>query len=108
MIDIDFLAIEFGNCEPKALVEYKNEHASIQYSIHPSYQALIKLGNKADIPVIACRYSDDYSTYTVTPLNNRAKEYIPEKQIMSELKWVQLLYQIRGYQCPQNILSVEI
>jgi hypothetical protein len=105
MLDIDFLAIEYSHCEPKALVEYKNEHATIQRSIHPSYQAIINLGNRAHIPVIACRYADDYSAYTVTPLNNRAKEYIPEKQTMTETQWVQLLYRIRGCKCPQDLLS---
>ena len=51
------LEYEFGN--PSAIVEYKHEKAEPQYPTNPKYQALIKLGNSAKIPVIACRYSND-------------------------------------------------
>ncbi|MBQ3454982.1 MAG: hypothetical protein IJG36_00975 [Synergistaceae bacterium] len=96
MMDIDFLALEYDKGEPAVLVEYKNEHAETQYASHPSYQALIKLGNKAGLPVIACRYSDDYTKWRVVPLNAKAAEFVPESKILNEYEWVNLLYQIRG------------
>ncbi len=75
--DIDFLMLEYDNGKASALVEYKNEHAKPQYVSHPTYQAMINLGDRAGIPVIACRYSDDYSIWRVVPLNAKAREFIP-------------------------------
>ena len=69
-VDIDFLMLEYDNGKASALVEYKNEHAKPQYVSHPTYQAMINLGDRAGIPVIACRYSDDFSKWRVVPLNN--------------------------------------
>lgn len=105
MVDIDFLAMEYDNGEPVAIVEYKNEHAKVQYASHPSYQALIKSGNRADLPVIACRYSDDFSKWIAVPLNNKALEYLPERKELDELGWVKLLYKMRGRELDDKIIE---
>ena len=103
-LDIDFLLIEYDNGVPKALVEYKNEHAQPQYSSHPSYQALIQLGNSSRIPVFACRYASDFSWWRVVPLNEYARFYVPDRTEMDELGWVSLLYKIREKQVPDDVV----
>ena len=104
-LDIDFLLIEYRNGEPKALIEYKHHFAEIQDPKKPSYKALIKLGNCADIPVFGVRYDnndDKNPQFTITPLNNKAKDFIinPNKDgriVLNERDYVKLLYKIRGY-----------
>lgn len=110
-LDIDFLMLEYDAGQPSALVEYKNEHAALQYPTHPSYQALIELGDRAGIPVIACRYADDFKWWRVIPLNQKAKEFVPERKEVTEKEFVTLLYKLRGRDIPQKIvdgLDIEI
>ena len=95
-IDMDFMMLEYDKGKATALVEYKNECAKIQHSGHPSYQALIDVGNKAELPVFACRYATDFSWWRVVPLNAHARKYVPEKTQMTEWEWVTVLYKTRG------------
>ena len=104
-LDLDFLFLEYDRGRASALVEYKHEDAPPQYASHPTYQALIDLGTRAGIPVLACRYADDFSTWCVTPLNGDAKRYVPERVELDERGWVSLLYQIRGYEVPEGVLD---
>lgn len=104
-VDLDFLFLEYDRGKASAIVEYKNEHAAPQYASHPTYQAMIDLGNRAGIPVIACRYSDDFRQWKVTPLNAEAKKHIPERAVLDEAGWVNLLYKIRGYEIPQSVID---
>ncbi|MBQ4430877.1 MAG: hypothetical protein II877_05190, partial [Synergistaceae bacterium] len=76
-----------------------------QYVSHPTYQAMINLGDRAGIPVIACRYSDDFSKWRVVPLNTKAREFIPERVELDEASWVRLLYKIRGREISDDILE---
>ena len=109
MLDIDFLALEYDKGAPSVLVEYKNEHTQTQYASHPSYQALIKLGDCANIPVFACRYSDDFTSWRVVPLNAKAREFVPSATTLNEAEWVRLLYRIRGREINDEVLaSMEI
>lgn len=104
-VDLDFLMLEYDHGKASAIVEYKNEHAAPQYATHPTYQAMIDLGNRAGIPVIACRYTDDFSKWRVVPLNEYAKTFIPERAELTEKQWVKLLYKIRGYDIPNSVLD---
>lgn len=104
-VDLDFLMLEYDHGKASAIVEYKNEHAAPQYATHPTYQAMIDLGNRAMIPVIACRYSDDFSKWRVVPLNEFAKTFVPDRTEMTEKQWVKLLYKIRGYDVPDSVLD---
>lgn len=104
-VDLDFLFLEYDKGKAVAIVEYKNEHAAPQYASHPSYQAMIDLGNNAGIPVIACRYADDFKWWKATPLNGIAKKYIQQPIELDEKGWVKLLYKIRGYDVPQDVLD---
>lgn len=103
--DFDFLLLEYDYGNPVAIVEYKSEFAPKQYPSNPQYQALIKLGNKAAIPVLACRYSDDFSRYLVIPLNEYAKKFISGRIELDETGWVTLLYKIRGHEITHEFLD---
>lgn len=104
-VDLDFLFLEYDHGKASAIVEYKNEHAAPQYASHPTYQAMIDLGNRAGIPVMACRYSDDFSIWNVVPLNDAARMYVPERIKLDERGWVKLLYKIRGYEVPKSVID---
>ncbi len=104
-VDLDFLLLEYDHGKASALIEYKNELAPIQYASHPTYQALIDLGNRADLPVIVARYTTDFSKWKVTPLNNKAKTFIPEKKEMDENGFISLLYNLRGQKVPPSVLE---
>lgn len=104
-LDIDLLLLEYDKSKAAALVEYKHEKAEPQYARHPTYQALIDLGNRALIPVFCARYANDFSWYKAVPLNPCAKVWLSEITTMTEKEWVILLYKIRGYDSPTEVLK---
>jgi hypothetical protein len=104
-IDLDFLLLEYDRGRPSALIEYKGEHASAQFPTHPSYLALCQLGDRANVPVFAVRYAQDFSWWKVIALSNSAKRMLPQRQDMTERQWVTFLYNIRGLQPPEEIFQ---
>ncbi len=104
-VDIDFLLLEYNHGRASALVEYKSLHAGFQDTSHPTYRALADLGNRAGIPVLICYYTDDFAEYWAAPLNYVAKRFLADWAIMTEQQWVGLLYRIRGYEVPQEVLN---
>ena len=104
-VDLDFLFLEYDRGEPSAIVEYKHENAPTQYASHPSYRALIVLGTRAEIPVFAVRYSDDFVTWRVVPLNDLARSFVPSRVELTEVEWITLLYRIRGHAVPPEVLD---
>lgn len=106
-VDLDFLFLEYDKGKAVALVEYKHENAAPQYATHPTYQAMIDLGTRAKVPVFACRYKDDFSAWIIIPLNSFAKIHIKNRTEMTEKQWVRFLYNIRGYELPDNIFDYD-
>ncbi len=104
-VDLDFLFLEYDRGKAVALVEYKHERAAPQYASHPTYQAMIDLGNRASVPVFAARYSDDFSLWKITPLNPTAYLYLSSRVDMTEREWVEFLYHIRGYEMPAGLFN---
>lgn len=104
-VDLDFLFLEYDKGKAVALVEYKHERASPQRAIHPTYQAMIDLGDRAKLPVLCARYADDFSWWKVIPLNSFAKKWVPERLTLDEKQWVALLYKIRGYDLPSSVFE---
>ena len=102
-VDLDFLFLEYDKGKAVALVEYKHENARPQYATHPTYQAMIDLGTRANIPVFACRYTGDFRQWNIVPLNTNAKAVLPERKTMTEREWVCFLYHIRGYEAPEGL-----
>ena len=107
-VDLDFLFLEYDKGKAVALVEYKHELALVQHSTHPTYQAMIDLGNRASIPVFGVRYADDFTWWRVTPLNSCAKTFCEEQTTMTEEEWVTFLYHIRGYELPDSIFAYKV
>ena len=102
-LDIDFLAIEYDQGEPVALVEYKMPGALMKPS-HPSIRAARSLADRASVPFFVVRYDPvDWSWWMVNPLNEKAREYIPERRLMSEVDYVGMLYHLRGKDIPQDL-----
>lgn len=104
-VDLDFLFLEYDKGKAVALVEYKHEKASPQFAQHPTYQAMVDLGNRASIPVLCARYANDFSWWKITPLNSFAMKWVPERTELDEKGWVTLLYKIRGYELPKEVLK---
>ena len=104
-VDLDFLFLEYDKGKAVAIVEYKHEKAKEQFASHPTYQAMIDLGTRADVPVIAVRYADDFTWWKVIPLNGKAREWLPERQEMTEREWVTFLYNLRGYNPPEELFD---
>jgi hypothetical protein len=105
-VDLDFLFLEYDKGKAVAVVEYKNEHAKTQYASHPTYQAMIDLGNRANVPVFACRYTDDFCQWKVIALNDLSREKLGDRRkTMTEAGWVSFLYELRGYKCPQSVID---
>lgn len=109
-IDIDFPLIEhsndYGDIRLAALIEYKNEHAKIQYPSQPQYKVLCELANPAELPAYAVRYADDFNWLRIVPLNSFARKYLPKMDKMTECQYVQFLYKLRGYdEIPQDVLE---
>ena len=96
-VDIDFLMLEYDHGEPRALIEYKNERATPQKASHPSYRALISLGDRADVPFYCVRYASDYSLWKIIPLNKRAKEITPNRIELDEQAYISFLHSIKVY-----------
>lgn len=102
-VDLDFLFLEYDNGKAVALVEYKHEQAQPQYRTHPTYQAMIDLGNRAGVPVFGVRYATDFSWWRACPLNEAAKRWLPDPARLTEHEWVALLYRIRGRTAPADL-----
>ena len=104
MVDIDFLVVEYYYSKPKALIEYKSEHAKNDYT-GTSYRTLENLANAANIFFFVVKYKNDFSSWTITPMNKHAQKYFNgnETKILSEEAYVELLYKIRGRSLPENI-----
>lgn len=96
-IDLDCVFLEYDRGKVSALVEYKHEHAKPENFTHPSYRALIDLGNRADVPVLNVRYAADFSWWRVTPLNETAKHWCEQSIDYTEPEYVALLSRVRGY-----------
>ena len=103
--DLDFVLVEYDRGRTSALVEYRHERARPQYPSHPSYRALVDLGNCAGIPVFGVRYADDFSWWRVSPLNKEARQFVRKQEVMTEREWVSLLYRTKGRKMPEDLLD---
>jgi len=103
--DIDYF-LEYDNAKACAIIEYKHQLAAPLDWDDPNRNALIDLGDRARVPVLEARYSDDFFTWTITPLNEKAKWFVSETTKMYEEEYVKLLYRIRGRAVPEEILEV--
>lgn len=107
-VDIDLLIIEYDRAEPKAIIEYKNEHSRFVNFNNANYRAISSLCNSARIPFFNCYYATDFSWFDPTPLNKYAKDVLPDPVSLSEIDFVRFLYDLRNSPFPaelENILN---
>jgi hypothetical protein len=104
-LDLDFLFLEYDRGKATAIVEYKHEKAPSLKVWHPTFRAMIDLGDRAGLPVFAVRYAGDFSWWKVHPLNPHAQRWLAESSLLSERQWVELLYRIRGHPLPENLFN---
>ncbi len=92
--DIDW--IEYDNCIPVALIEYKHERSTTADVTNCQMKTLANLGNMAGLPAFMVVYSDKFE-FWVTPLNDLAQKIIPTPDTeLTERRYVDFLYFIRG------------
>ena len=107
MVDIDLLALEYDCAKARAIVEYKHERAlPRQFASRANYRALIDLGDRAGLPVFVARYPSDISWLWATPLNEQAREFLPEATLLTEPQWVKILYRVRGRSVPDGLFEL--
>jgi hypothetical protein len=104
--DIDFL--EYRQEEACALIEMKHEGETQLRDTNR--RPLVDLANRASIPAILCVYSADFSRFTATALNGRARSLLgtdgPSQ--MNERQWVTLLYRLRHRRPPERLFDGDV
>lgn len=112
MVDIDFLCVEYDSSQPKILVEYKHENANMDFNrLKPdgaaphSYKALKRLADASEIPFIVVVYPSEFEWFRVHPMNSYAQKYVSETKVYSELRYIALLYEMRGRAVPDDVLK---
>lgn len=102
--DIDWLVVEYDCAKIRALIEYKHERAMPSYPSNPNNRAIKDLADRAGVPFFAVRYTHDLYWYTMTPLNERAKKYLPVgPEKLSKPEYVAVLYAIRDRRMPVDL-----
>jgi hypothetical protein len=102
MLDIDFLACEYDQGRPVVIVEYKHEAAEPVDLEHPSYRALRHLADGCRIPFCVVFYAAPW-VFTVYPANTYAEEWFTRGEVLTELRYVERLYAMRGRALPPDV-----
>ena len=103
--DIDFLLIEHRYGEPAAIFEYKRQSPQ-KININTNYNALMRLCNKAEIPLFVIFYNEHKTWFWVTPLGRTATElYGPEQRKLEKAKFVEFSYELRDTEVPPEIID---
>lgn len=93
--DIDFLLIEYDKALPKALIEYKHQNSK-KIPVHgANIRATSALATRAKIPFFVVRYSQDFTSFGVIPLNSYARLFVPGRELMGKESFIKLLERLR-------------
>lgn len=103
MVDIDFLAAEYDQAKPVAIIEYKAAGAAQHDFSKPSYKVLIGLANIAQIPFAVVRYHPAQCLFYIIPGNDQAKLAFTHNRIISEFEYVGELYRLRKRETPETV-----
>lgn len=99
-VDLDFVMLEYNHGKPCALVEYKHKNAKPVNASHATYRALVSLADgykSGPLPCFVAIYDPDAWTFTVIPLNDRARDHYRhcEGQVLTEQRFVRSLHLLR-------------
>jgi hypothetical protein len=101
--DLDLLVVEFNSSKPKALIEYKLEHAQVSQD---KLVGVFELAQLASLPFFVVRYSEAFDWWMICPQNLIAKEKSgPIGIVKTERDYVIWLYKIRGIEAPAVCLT---
>lgn len=109
--DIDFIAIEFNNEAPTALVDYKEDHHTQNLNDSRSGRNAIKaLANNSKIPFYVVRYVEHGNTYRVLSQNEYGYKRLLEHgniagKTLTEVEYVSFLYWLRGMTVPDSVVE---
>lgn len=101
-VDIDHLLVEYDDLIPVAMIDYKHEFAAPHRPSEPSFHAIKKIGIQGTdgsfkaLPFFIVRYGKDYSWWTVVPMNQAARELLPDRVTYDQAAYVQFMYSLRG------------
>jgi len=101
-LDLDLLLVEFDRGIPCGIIEYKHEAAMPVDLQHPSYRALAALADASRIPFCIVFYASPW-VFTVYPANTYASEWFTSGEVLTELRFVERLYRIRGRDLPPSL-----
>lgn len=103
MVDIDFLAIEYTQKVPVALVDYKAARPFRIDANAANYTALINASAGMNVPFMVVFYSPQYAWFYVHPMNYQSMQWFGRGQWMSEREYVAALYTLRGISVPPTV-----
>lgn len=110
-VDLDFLMVEYNLGSPVGLVEYKHFRAQTPDLKHPTYRAIKQLAELADLPFLIAFYWPDCWAFRVTPVNARAQMVYSGNGLLTEQRFVESLYHLRGLKIEEQVyreLSTEL
>lgn len=103
-VDLDFLMVEYNLGYPVGLVEYKRYTAQQPNLKHPTYRALKKLADLAEIPFFIAFYYPDIWAFKITTVNEYSKKYYDDKTY-TERQYVKILYEIRSRRIEESVFN---
>jgi hypothetical protein len=101
---LDFLMLVSYGHGAHSLIEYVCEDEP-ELPTHRARGAIIELADRAGLPLFVVRHSEDYSQWTPTPMNARAKGFLPESRTMTLREYAELLHAVRGKPLPEGIFD---
>jgi hypothetical protein len=106
-VDLDFVMMEYNHGKPCALVEYKHINARPIDPNHATYRALVALSDGyccGPLPCFVARYDPSDWTFTVHPLNDRARAHYVHcvGVTLTEQRFVRSLHLLR-----KSVLTAE-
>ena|ERR1017187_5634734 len=99
--DLDFLVIEYDRCKCVALVEYKHVNLRGKFKPDPNTRALQHLATIGKIPFYVIFYDPENRTFSQFLFPSEWAKQLgptlsPTNDAVSELEFVEFLYQLRG------------
>lgn len=106
-VDLDFLVVEYNLGKPVALIEYKHKGAKEPVLDHATYRALTILANgykDKPLPFLISFYRKDIWAFKIIPVNEEAKKWFKQNEVLTERDFVTRLYKMRNIVLEDNIL----
>lgn len=106
-LDLDWPVCEYDRGRAAGLIEYKKESAARVNLGHTSIMALADLAgvDRGPLPAFVVRYAADFSWWDVTPFTERGRAILQSYETvrLTEVEFVTLLYNLRGYDAPTDL-----